>query len=227
MCARPRRICTQPARWLALPSPTGCHSSRSTATSAGRARNCRICSAHSPQFFFYTGLANASQTIFDGFTLQQRQRAAEAGFDQAAAQYRLAVLTAFQNVADALYAIRYDTVGLEKAILAEAAAKKSLDLTRVQLNEGQVSFPQVLAAQTTYLQVSLAVIQAQANRYSDTVALFQALGGGWWNRPAQPHVEQPKAWLTSVTGIKSDPIAKEYPGATQNEARGAVLPAGN
>ncbi|MFY9641031.1 MAG: efflux transporter outer membrane subunit [Rhodomicrobium sp.] len=181
----------------------------------------------SPQFFFYTGLANASQTIFDGFTLQQRQRAAEAGFDQAAAQYRLAVLTAFQNVADALYAIRYDTVGLEKAILAEAAAKKSLDLTRVQLNEGQVSFPQVLAAQTTYLQVSLAVIQAQANRYSDTVALFQALGGGWWNRPAQPHVEQPKAWLTSVTGIKSDPIAKEYPGATQNEARGAVLPAGN
>ena len=68
-----------------------------------------------PAFYFYTGLANASQTIFDGFTLQQRQRAAEAGFDQAAAQYRLAVLTGFQNVADALYAIRHDTVGLEKA----------------------------------------------------------------------------------------------------------------
>ena len=80
-----------------------------------------------PAFYFYTGLANASQTIFDGFTLQQRQRAAEAGFDQVAAQYRLAVLTAFQNVADALYAIRHDTAGLQKAILAEAAAKKSLD----------------------------------------------------------------------------------------------------
>ncbi len=181
----------------------------------------------SPQFFFYTGLANASQTIFDGFTLQQRQRAAEAGFDQAAAQYRLAVLTAFQNVADALYAIRHDTVGLEKAILAEGAAKKSLDLTRIQLTEGQVAFPQLLAAQTTYLQASLVVIQAQANRYSDTVGLFQALGGGWWNKPALPHVEQPKAWLTSVTGIKPDPIATEYPGATQNEARPAVLPAGN
>ncbi len=180
-----------------------------------------------PAFYFYTGIANASQTIFDGFTLQQRQRAAEAGFDQVAAQYRLAVLTAFQNVADALYAIRHDTVGLQKAILAEAAAKKSLDLTRVQLTEGQVAFPQLLSAQTTYLQASLVVIQAHANRYNDAVGLFQALGGGWWNRPAPPHVEQPKAWLTSVTGLKPDPIATEYPGATQNEARPAVLPAGN
>jgi NodT family efflux transporter outer membrane factor (OMF) lipoprotein len=181
----------------------------------------------SPQFFFYTGLASASQTIFDGFTLQQRQRAAEAGFDQVAAQYRMAVLTAFQNVADALYAIRHDTVGLQKAILAEAAAKKSLDLTRVQLAEGQVAFQQVLTAQTTYLQTSLAVIQAQANRYSDTVGLFQALGGGWWNKQAAPHVEQPKAWLASVTGVQPGPITTEYPGATQNEARPAAAAAGN
>jgi NodT family efflux transporter outer membrane factor (OMF) lipoprotein len=180
-----------------------------------------------PAFFFYTGLANASQTIFDGFTLQQKQRAAEAGLDQAAAQYRMAVLTAFQNVADVLYAIRHDTVGLQKAILAEAAAKKSLDLTRVQLAEGQVAFQQVLTAQTTYLQTSLVVIQAQANRYSDTVGLFQALGGGWWNRQAPPHVEQPKAWLTSVAGVQPEPNAKEYPGATQNEARPASAAAGN
>jgi len=180
-----------------------------------------------PAFYFYTGIANASQTIFDGFTLQQRQRAAEAGFDQVAAQYRLAVLTAFQNVADALYAIRHDTVGLQKALLAETAAKKSLDLTRLQLNEGQVSAPQLLAAQTTYLQASLVVIQAQTNRYSDTVGLFQALGGGWWNRPAPPHAGEPKAWLTSVTGIKPAPIATEYPGATRNEERPVLPPAGN
>jgi NodT family efflux transporter outer membrane factor (OMF) lipoprotein len=172
-----------------------------------------------PAFYFYTGLANASQTIFDGFTLQQRQRAAEAGFDQAAAQYRLAVLTGFQNVADALHAIRHDTVGLEKAILAEAATKKTLDLTRVQLAEGQVAFMQVLAAQTAYLQASLAVVQAQANRYSDTVGLFQALGGGWWNREAPPHKGQPEAWLTSVSSVKPDPAATEYPGASRNEAR--------
>lgn len=175
--------------------------------------------SNNPAFYFYTGLANASQVIFDGFTLQQRQRAAEAGFDQVAAQYRLAVLTAFQNVADALYAVRHDTLGLEKALLAEAAAAKSLKLTRLQLDEGQVAIQQVLSAQTTFLQASLAVIQAHANRYSDTVGLFQALGGGWWNRVAPPHVEQPKAWLTSVTGLKPGPIAAEYPGATRNEAK--------
>jgi NodT family efflux transporter outer membrane factor (OMF) lipoprotein len=175
--------------------------------------------SNNPAFYFYTGLANASQTIFDGFTLQQRQRAAEAGLDQAAAQYRLAVLTAFQNVADALYAIRHDTVGLEKALLAEEAAAKSLKLTRLQLNEGQVAIQQVLGAQTTYLQASLTVIVAQTNRYSDTVGLFAALGGGWWNRLSAPHVAQPEAWLTSVTGLKPDPVAVEYPGASQNEAR--------
>jgi NodT family efflux transporter outer membrane factor (OMF) lipoprotein len=172
-----------------------------------------------PAFFFYTGLANASQTIFDGFTLQQKQRAAEAGFDLVAAQYRMTVLTAFQNVADALYAIRHDTSALQKALLAEAAAAKALHLTRLQLNEGQVAAPQLLAAQTAYLQTSLTVITAQANRYSDTVALFQALGGGWWNRPAAPHVPQPEAWLTSVTNAAPSPAAVEYPGATQNEAR--------
>src|SRR5215469_3414531 len=175
--------------------------------------------SNNPAFYFYTGLANASQTIFDGFTLQQKQRAAEAGLGQAAAQYRLAVLTAFQNVADALYAIRHDTVGLEKAILAEAAAAKSLKLTRLQLDEGQIAIQQVLIAQTTYLQASLTVIAAQTNRYADTVGLFAALGGGWWNRPSAPHVPQPEAWLTSVTALRPDPIAVEYPGASQNEAK--------
>ncbi len=133
-------------------------------------------------FLFYTGIASASQVLFDGFTLQQRQRAAEAGVDQAAADYRLAVLTAFQNVADALHAIRYDTVSLQKALLAESATAETLKLTRIQLTQGQVAIQTVLGAQTTNLQASLAVVQAQTNRFSDTVALFQALGGGWWNR---------------------------------------------
>jgi len=175
--------------------------------------------SNNPAFYFYTGIANASQVIFDGFTLQQRQRAAEAGLDEAAAQYRLAVLTGFQNVADSLYAIKHDTIGLQKALLAEVAAKKTLDLTRIQLKEGQVAFQAVLSAQTTYLQASLVVIQAQTNRYSDTVALFQALGGGWWNRDAPAPPGEPEAWLTSVIGISPNPNAIAYPGATQIEAR--------
>jgi NodT family efflux transporter outer membrane factor (OMF) lipoprotein len=169
-------------------------------------------------YLFYTGMANVTAVLFDGFTLQQRQRAAEAGLDEAGAQYRLAVLTAFQNVADALYSIRHDTVSLQKSLLAEIAAAKSLRLTRLQLNEGQVAINQVLSAQTTYLQTSLVVIQARASLYSDAVGLFQALGGGWWNKDAPPHVPEPEAWLTSVSGVKPDPIATEYPGASQNEA---------
>jgi outer membrane protein TolC len=175
--------------------------------------------SNNPAFYFYTGLANASQVIFDGFTLQQRQRAAEAGLDQAAALYRLAVLTAFQNVADSLYAIKHDTIGLQKALLAEVAAKKSLDLTRLQLAEGQVAIQQVLGAQTTYLQASLTVIVAQTNRYSDTAGLFQALGGGWWNRDAPRPEGEVKPWLVSVTGVEPDPNLTAYPGATKNNAR--------
>ena len=175
--------------------------------------------SNNPAFLFYTGLASASQTLFDGFTLQQKQRAAEAGFDQVAAQYRLTVLTAFQNVADALHAIRYDTAGLQKALLAETAASRTLQLTRVQLEQGQVAAQQLLSAQTSYLQASLTVIAAQTNRYGDTVALFQALGGGWWNKPAPPHVPQPRAWLASVTNAAPAPVAVEYPGASRNEAR--------
>ncbi|HZV20324.1 MAG TPA: efflux transporter outer membrane subunit [Hyphomicrobiales bacterium] len=172
-----------------------------------------------PAFYFYTGIFNATQTLFDGFTLQQRQRAAEAGFDQAAAQYRLAVLTAFQNVADALYAIRHDTVALQKALLAEKATLQTLNLTRIQLAQGQVAIQTVLGAQTTYLQASLTVIQAQANRYADTVALFQALGGGWWNRDAPPPPPEPQSWFISVLGAKPNPLEVTYPGATANEVR--------
>ena len=175
--------------------------------------------SNNPAFYFYTGIASATQVLFDGFTLQQRQRAAEAGVDEAGAQYRLAVITAYQNVADALYAIRYDTVALEKALLAETATKKTLDLTRTQLSQGQVAIQTVLGAQTSYLQASLTVIQAQANRLSDTVGLFQALGGGWWNRKLPPPTPEPQAWLASVVGPEPEPVAREYPGATIHDSR--------
>ncbi len=175
--------------------------------------------SNNPAFFFYTGIASASQVLFDGFTLQQRQRAAEAGVDQAAADYRLAVLTAFQNVADTLYAIRYDTDTLKKAVLAEEATAKTLQLTRTQLSQGQVAIQTVLGAQTTNLQASLLVIQAQANRYTDTVGLFQALGGGWWNRNLPPPTPEPQAWLASVAGPRPEPVEREYPGATVAETR--------
>jgi len=110
--------------------------------------------------------AGGAQVLFDGFTLEQKQRAAEAGLDQAAAQYRTTVVTAFQNVADALQAIEADARALRAAIASERASARVLKLTQTQLQLGQ----QVLAAEQIYLQASLTAVQAETVRYSDTVA---------------------------------------------------------
>jgi NodT family efflux transporter outer membrane factor (OMF) lipoprotein len=126
--------------------------------------------------------ANAVQPVFDGGTLLHKQQAAEEALAQSLQQYRSVVLTAFQNVADALRALQADARALSAAVAAEEAARRSFDLVRRQLDRGQVSLPILLGAQQAYLQTSLARVQAEAARLADTVALFQALGGGWWNR---------------------------------------------
>ena len=128
---------------------------------------------------FYTLVGNATQPIFDGFTLYHKQKAAEAGLDQAEAQYRATVITAFQNVADALRALQADARALQAAVHAEEAAKASLDIVESQLNAGQVNQLAVLNAQQTYLTAVITHVLAEANRLSDTAALFMALGGGW------------------------------------------------
>jgi outer membrane protein TolC len=124
----------------------------------------------------------ALQPVFDGGTLRYKQKAAEEAWTQSVAQYRGTVLVAFQNVADVLRALQADGRTLSAAVAAEQAAKRSLDLVRRQVEQGQVSLPILLNAQQAYLQTSLARVQAEAARLADTVALFQALGGGWWNR---------------------------------------------
>jgi NodT family efflux transporter outer membrane factor (OMF) lipoprotein len=121
--------------------------------------------------------ANATQTLFEGGTLLHRKRAADAALEQAAAMYRSAVLTAFQNVADALHALDMDADALGAASRAEAAAKKSLDVARHQLDLGSVSYLALIGAEQTYQQAVVSLAQARANRYADTAALFQALGG--------------------------------------------------
>ena len=128
---------------------------------------------------FWVVTGNVTQTLFDFGGLMHRQHAAEAAFDQAKAQYRSVVLAAFQNVADTLYAIDADARTLAAAITAEAAARKSLNLTQRQLDAGAVNVLALLNAQQAYEQSRIACIQAQAARYVDSAALFQALGGGW------------------------------------------------
>jgi NodT family efflux transporter outer membrane factor (OMF) lipoprotein len=130
---------------------------------------------------FWVVAGGVLQPVFAGGTLLHRQRAAEAAFEQAGALYRSTVITAFQNVADTLYALQHDAESLRAAVAAERAARKTLDLTQAQLQHGYVNYLALLSAQQAYQQTLVARVQAHANRLADTAALFQALGGGWWN----------------------------------------------
>jgi NodT family efflux transporter outer membrane factor (OMF) lipoprotein len=121
--------------------------------------------------------ANGTLTLLDGGAGYHHVRAADAALDQAGADYRTAVLTAFQNVADALHALDSDAQALEAASRAENAAQKSLEVTRRQLELGSVSYVALLLGQQAYEQTLISRIQARANRLQDTAALFQALGG--------------------------------------------------
>ncbi len=131
-------------------------------------------------FFDLTG--NVAQTIFDGGTLRAQSRAAQEAMNQAAAQYRSVVMTALQNVADALYVIQSDAQALKAAATVAKAGSDVSALTRKQYEAGYVDYQTWLVAQQNEQLAAINLVQAQTNRLGDTAALFQALGGGWWNR---------------------------------------------
>jgi NodT family efflux transporter outer membrane factor (OMF) lipoprotein len=130
--------------------------------------------------------ASVAQPIFEGGTLLHRERAARAAYTQASEQYRGTVLAAFQNVADSLNALQQDADALQAAATAKDAAAVTLDLARKQFQTGYANYLALLNAEQTYQQATINLVQAQANRHADTAALFQALGGGWWNRTDIP-----------------------------------------
>jgi NodT family efflux transporter outer membrane factor (OMF) lipoprotein len=140
-------------------------------------------------------LAGLTQPIFHGGALRAQRRAAVAAYDAAAAQYRQTLLGAFQNVADALRALQFDATSLETQSRAESLARQSLDLTTQQYRIGAVSYVELLTAQQAWLQTHTDLVQARAARFADSAALFQALGGGWWNRGALADIS------TDVVGI--------------------------
>jgi NodT family efflux transporter outer membrane factor (OMF) lipoprotein len=144
----------------------------------------------SPYTGFWDAGASLTQTLFDAGALLHKRRAADAALDQAAAQYRAAVILACQNVADTLRALKADADALKASAEAEQAAKKTFDLAQRQRVLGTISLVAVLNAEQAYEQAELAQVLAQANRYSDTAGLFQAVGGGWWNRKEEPRYEQ-------------------------------------
>ena len=131
---------------------------------------------------FWTLIGGVTQPIFEGGTLLHTKRAADAALKQAAAVYESTVIAAYQNVADTLHASISDAETLAGAVETENAAKVAFDLTRRQTEAGYANYLALLSAETAYNQALLTRVQAQATRYGDTIALFQALGGGWWNR---------------------------------------------
>lgn len=134
---------------------------------------------------FWGITADLAQPIFRGGTLMHQQRAAEEAYKQAAAQYRSTVLTAYQSVADTLYAIEADARGLRTASEAERATYRAFSIAQRQWQLGQIGYPAVMLAEQNYRQSLISLVQARASRYADTVALMQALGGDWWNESQQ------------------------------------------
>src|SRR5574340_867728 len=126
------------------------------------------------------------QPIFNAGALRARQQAAQAALEQAQAQYRQTVLQAFLNVANTLQALDSDAQALRTQAQAESLARRTLDLVETQYRAGAVNVLALLVAQRAVQETRIGLVQAQAARYADSAALFQALGGGWWNRDAEP-----------------------------------------
>lgn len=126
--------------------------------------------------------AALTQPLFHGGELLHKRRAAVADVDNAAAQYRETVLAAMQDVADTLRALEADARNLRAQAAAEEASAKSLEITRKQFAAGGISHVQLLVAERQYAETRQSRVLAEASRYADSAALYQALGGGWWNR---------------------------------------------
>ena len=123
-----------------------------------------------------------TQPLFEGGKLYEQRRAAIEAYRAAAAQYRQTVIAAFQNVADALRALETDAAAVSAQAAAQTAAAESLAASQRQFHLGAISYLSLLTAEQTYQQARLNFVEAEATRFSDTAALFEALGGGWWHR---------------------------------------------
>ncbi|MGP0089308.1 MAG: efflux transporter outer membrane subunit, partial [Xanthobacteraceae bacterium] len=183
-----------------------------TLSASGGYTSTQLAGLFSPTNLGWSIAGGALQPVFDGLTLLHQRRAAEATWEQAAWNYRGTVITALQNVADSLRAVQNDADALKAARDFERAAKISLDLSQQQMQTGYANVLVLLTAEVTYQTARLQVVQAQANRLSDAAALFQALGGGWWNR-----VTPPPELKLDVATAQMTPLA-EKPGVTVTAA---------
>ncbi len=135
-----------------------------------------------PSGLVWSLAATLTQPIFEGGTLLAKRRSADAALEAAAANYSATVASAFQDVANAISAVVHDAETLQADAEAERTASASLAVTRAQYQAGGTTYVAVLQAEQSYQNAKLTLVAAQAARFTDSVALFQALGGGWWHR---------------------------------------------
>jgi outer membrane protein TolC len=108
-----------------------------------------------------------------------QHRAALAAYDEAAATYGATVLEAFNDVAGALSLLGNDALALAARYTAMNDAKDGLELTETQYAVGSIAYTTLLLRQQQFQRARIGYVQALARRYTDTVTLFAALGGGW------------------------------------------------
>ncbi len=142
----------------------------------------RLSDLFSPSGIVWSLASGLTQPVFDGGTLLHRKRASQAALQTAAAQYSSTVNSAFQDVANALVAIEQDAKSLQADLLTEKLSAQSLNVSQSQFRAGASAYLTVLTAEQSYQSARLELVSAKASRFTDTVALFKALGGGWWNR---------------------------------------------
>ncbi len=130
---------------------------------------------------YWSIAGDASTPLFHGGTLWFQRKAAMQGYQQFLADYQQTVLSAFAQVADTLRALEHDAEALRAESLALDSAEEALRLIQKNYEAGLVNYLQVLIADSQYYQAKIGYLQALAQRLQDTVALFVALGGGWWN----------------------------------------------
>ncbi len=190
-----------------------------TLSATGGSQALTMAQLFSPNTMAYSLAASVSTQAFDGGGLWRKREAKVAALEQSLAQYRSTVLSAFRNVADALVAIDHDAATLRAGAAAERAAAESLRIARVQYNAGSTTWPTVINAEQSLLNARLARVKAQAARYTDTVALLQALGGGWWNRTDETPASKPKpADLISMSPVAAALRAQAEESANAHQA---------
>jgi len=153
----------------------------------------------------YNIIGGTNAPVFQGFTLLNKQKAAEANFDQANALYRSTVIQAFRDVADMLRSLQADTKAVEAATYSERVAKKQLEIIRAEMKIGAVSVLMLLNAQNNYMMATVSRIQAQGNQLADVAGLFMALGGGWSDQVLKklPPNTNGARFSDSVAGVKA------------------------